>query len=322
MKLAVQLTRRRWSQVLAGAALGGLFQRGSAADLAGVNRLSWDAAPGPDAGRERRYRATAQILLLSLPLVRWANVGGGSAVWREAGSSDKSVLRFLEFTGFSQPERAAGLNRLGFIREMSRIAPGGTAESLYFGLMTASPEDTAEDARKALHPTSKQAAYTAIDSRLNGTGVETVVAHFTAPAQWSMANRSDLVHLARTALAMTPPRPPAVESAEPVRPFLQTLADALRQPARTETRFTYAGHVYRLSLEKSPDPKAAAAFQRRGLIASGQKVLRATGKLRRESGGKETDFRLWVEEGAAQPLPLRIEYQARSFLRLIFEAES
>ena len=317
------LTRRRWNQVLAGAALGGFFQSGSAADLPSVNRLSWDAAPGADTGRERRYRATAQILLLSLPLVRWSNVGGGSAVWREAGPSDKGVLRFLEFAGFSRPEHAAGLNRLGFIREMSRVTPGGAAESLYFGLMTASPEETAEEARKALHPKSKEAAYTAIDSRLDGAGVETVVAHFMAPSQWSIGNRDDLIRLARTALAMTPSRPVEGQTgAQPIRPFLETLADALRQPARAEARFAYAGRFYRLSLEKSPDAKAAVSFQRRGLIAAGQPVVRATGKLRRESGGKEAEFRLWVEKGAAQPLPLRIEYQAKSYLRLIFEAES
>jgi hypothetical protein len=31
-------------------------------------------------------------------------------------------------------------------------------------------------------------------------------------------------------------------------------------------------------------------------------------------------FRLWIEEGAPRPLPLRIEYQPKSFLRLTFEA--
>jgi hypothetical protein len=42
--------------------------------------------------------------------------------------------------------------------------------------------------------------------------------------------------------------------------------------------------------------------------------------LRRVDGGKPIEFRLWIEEGAAHPLPLRIEYQPKSYLRLTFEA--
>jgi len=190
-------------------------------------------------------------------------------------------------------------------------------------LMTASPEDTAEEARKALQSKAKEAAYTAIDGRLDGTAVETVVAHFTAPAQWSVANRSDLVRLAHTALAMTPPRPPEADARNSdIRPFLQTLADTLRQPSPSEARFVYGGRYYRLRLQKTADPKETRYFQQRGVIPSGRQVVRASGNLRRESGGRETNFRLWVEDGAAQPLPVRIEYQARSFLRLIFEAEA
>jgi hypothetical protein len=308
-------------RILTGAALSGLVRQGSTADLAVTTRLSWDAAPGPEAGRERQYRATAQILVLSLPLIRWPNVGGGSVIWRESSSPENGILRLLEFTGYSNPEHAAGLNRLGFLREISRVTPGGAAESLYFGLMTASPEETAEQARQALHPKGKEAAYTAIDGRLDGAGVETVMAHFMAPAHWSVANRNDLIQLARAALAMTPPRAPegGARAAE-IRPFLETLAAALRPEAPPEARFAYAGRFYRLSLQKSADPKATASFQQRGLVAGGKQVLRASGKLRRESGGKETNFRLWVEGGAAQPLPLRIEYQAKSYLRLIFEA--
>jgi hypothetical protein len=37
--------------------------------------------------------------------------------------------------------------------------------------------------------------------------------------------------------------------------------------------------------------------------------------------GEKTPFRIWYEEGAAQYPPLKFEYQARSFLRLSFEAD-
>ena len=35
---------------------------------------------------------------------------------------------------------------------------------------------------------------------------------------------------------------------------------------------------------------------------------------------KETEFRLWIPSRAEQPLPQCIEYQAKSYLRLVFEA--
>jgi hypothetical protein len=196
-------------------------------------------------------------------------------------------------------------------------------ESLYFGLMTASPEETAEEARKALHSTAKEATYTAIDGRVASGAVETVVAHFTAPAHWSMGNRNDLIERARTALATAAPRPPEGEvRGATIRPFLETLCDALRQPAPAEDRFVYGGRFYRLWLQKSADLRTTARFRERGLVSAGSNVVRAACKLRREKGGKQSNFQLWVEEGAPQPLPLRIEYQAKSYLRLIFEAEA
>ena len=316
------ITRRTWVRIAA-AALGGLFRPKGTAEPGAISRLTWAAAESATSyGRDRHYRANAQILVLSLPLVRWPNVGGGSALWHETDAPASGTLRLLEFTGFSRPERAAGLNRLGFIRELSRVRESGAVESLYFGLMTASPEETADEARKALHPAGKEAAYTAIDGHLARGTVETVVAHFTAPTRWSMANRDELVARARAALSTTPPRPPeAASGGAEMRPFLHVLADALGEPGSTDSRFAYAGRAYRLSLEKAADPKATASFRERGLVSSLATVVRATGKVGRETGGKESTFRLWFEASQPRPLPLRIEYHARAFLRLIFEAE-
>jgi hypothetical protein len=55
---------------------------------------------------------------------------------------------------------------------------------------------------------------------------------------------------------------------------------------------------------------------------SGAKVVHVSGTVQREAGGKDTQFGIWVEEGNRRPIPLRIEYQAKSYLRLTFEAES
>ena len=68
------------------------------------------------------------------------------------------------------------------------------------------------------------------------------------------------------------------------------------------------------------DGKATVYFRERRLIAKPAEVVRFDGRVRREAGGKETEFRLWIPSGAERPLPLRIEYQAKSYLRLVFEA--
>jgi hypothetical protein len=276
---------------------------------AGRIPLTWQAQP--DAGRglsrecERRYRADAQVILLGITVLHRRDVGDGSAAWRESALEDGSVVRLLEFAGRSAPERAAGLNRFGFIQELSRSGDSAYPEAIYFGLMTASPEESAAEARLALHSASKEASYSAIDGRVDAEGIETARAHFVAPARTSSADRQELIERAHQALSGAPKTRTAAQNAP--HPFLHALAELLRDPHRNETRYAYNGRLYDLTVEKSRDPKAAG-------------VIRVSGSLRRIDGGKPTEFRLWIEEGSPHPLPLRIEYQPKAYLRLTFEA--
>jgi hypothetical protein len=54
----------------------------------------------------------------------------------------------------------------------------------------------------------------------------------------------------------------------------------------------------------------------------GERVRRlpVRGKIRNLRTGRETLFRRWLEDGSDSMVPVRIEFQARSFLRLTFEA--
>jgi hypothetical protein len=274
-----------------------------------------------DFSKERRYRADAQILVLSLPILRRSGVGGGSVVWRE-WREPAGLNRLLEFTGYSNPERAAGLSRLGMIRETSRGDGHAPRESSYFGVMTASPEESAEEAHKALHSAATEAVYTAIHGRIADGQVETATAHFTGPARLSADRRNELFARAEQALAAAPKKPPEFRASGAIPAlFLHALADALRTPERGQTQYVYNGRLYRLWVRNAADPRTAAYFRERGLIRAGAGVVRVAGKVRREAGGKETEFRLWIEEGAAPPVPLRIDFQPKSYLRLVLEAE-
>ena len=309
------LSRRAFAWSLAGAVWARVC---SAADSDRPGRLVWSAEPAPKLSIERRYRADAQVLLFVLTLLRREGVGGGSVLWREYEAGGEA--RLLEFNGFSTPARAAGLNRLGFIREMARFSGSAGPECGYFGLITASPEESAEAARKSLHSGAKEQVYTAIEGRLAPGETETAIAHFTASATLSGENRVELVERARGALASAVEVRTAGPAGETARSFLQELAGLLMRPDGNEGRFTYSGRPYRLHLTRSMDAKATAYFRERRLIAGPAEVVRVAGRLRREAGGKETEFRLWIPSPAERPLPLRIEYQAKSYLRLLFEA--
>jgi len=324
MNLPRLTTRRSCLRALAfccsGAALAFSSRTLKAAGLPHTARLNWDMPLGADGSSQRQYRADAQVLLLGVPLLHRNNVGGGNAVWRESATADGGLLRLLEFTGFSLPERAAGLNRMGFIRELSRFTDKTPSESIYFGLMTSSPEESAEEARRALTAHTTEVTYSAIEGRIAGDGVETAGAHFMAPARWSVERRGELVDRARSALAASS-RAATDGGVHGLGspPFLQSLAEVLRDPALDETRYIYSGRVYRMWLNRAPDLKATAYFREHGLSGENRDVIRITGRIQRETGGKETTFRLWFEPGE-MPLPLRIEYQAKSYLRLVFEA--
>ena len=278
-------------------------------------------ASADDFNKERRYRADAQILVLSLPILRRSGVGGGSVVWRE-WRNPAGLNRMLEFTGYSSPERAAGLNRLGLIRETSRAEDNAVRESSYFGVMTASPEESAEEAHKALHSAATEATYSAIHGHIAGGQVETATVLFRGPARLSPERRIELYARAEQALSTAPNKAPEFRANGAIPAlFLHALADALCTPGRGQTQYVYNGRLYRLWLRHAADPPVAAYFRERGLIRAGAGVVRVAGKVRREAGGKETEFRLWIEEGAAQPVPLRIDFQPKPYLRLVFDAE-
>lgn len=247
-------------------------------------------------------------------------MGAGTAAWRESSEGDGTTL-VLEFAAYSLPDHPAGLNRLGFIQERISLAEVVMTEAMDFGLMTASAEESAEEARQALHSTASQVAYTAVDARIQTHSMETATAHFTAPSALSAGHRTQLEQMARRALATAPRKSVGLSlDGETPPPFLQAMAQLLRRPNGGEARYIYNCRLYRLRLRRTADAKAGEHFRSRGL-ASGP-VVAVDGRLQPAAGGKAIDFRLWVDGPAANPLPLRIEYQPKSYLRLAFEAEA
>jgi len=305
------MNRRSWLQT----ALGALAWRGLSRLSAASSRLTWETTGTLEVNLERQYRADAQVLLLGLPILHREGVGSGRASWMEW----REGIRQLEFTGFSIPERAAGLKRFGFIRERSRYDDDGPPQSIYIGLMTASPEESAGDAKKALHSQAKDALYTAIEGRATPDGENSATVHFIGPAH--LAEWSSLEAQARQLLSAAPIQPAAFKSGQQaLQPFLHALTEAIHHFPEVATQYRYGGHVYDLSLRQMLDTEATTEFRKRKLLPETGQAMRVSGTLQRKVGGKPIDFRLWVEKDVPRPIPLRIDYRAKSYLRLTFEA--
>ena len=130
----------------------------------------------------RTYRADAVIVLLSVPVFRRPGVGSGFASLAEATQEGERYYS-LRFAGASRPERAAGLDRVGALREVVREQGATLREAAYFGVLTSSPEETLEEGRRSLAKNAnKWNEYTAIDGQSQCGFTRSAVTHFRLPA--------------------------------------------------------------------------------------------------------------------------------------------
>jgi hypothetical protein len=257
----------------------------------------------------RTYRADAVILFLGISIYRRAGVGSGKASLEETGEG-ASLSRTLFFAGGSDPKRAHGLSRLGWIREVV-LGPASTpSEATYFGVITSSPEESLEHARKSVAaPPSGRSIFTALRGRNTAGRSRSAVTHFEFAASAIWSDRA-LIDQAQSMFDGN------VDWRETVWPnshltpptFLFQLATLLKQRSgRAAGRFVYSEQEYLLELETQP--------------TSRESLLPVRGKIRNLRTAHETLFRLWLEDASESIVPVRIEYQARSFLRLTFEAD-
>ena len=87
------------------------------------------------------------------------------------------------------------------------------------------------------------------------------------------------------------------------RTFLRAILECLQSPdKKTSARVVYNGKLYSLVTSKAVDGD----------------LTRVDGVM--EQNGNKTPFKIWYK-AAENPLPVKIEYKARSFLRLVFEPQ-
>lgn len=262
----------------------------------------------------RRYRADAAILLLGITILRIRGVGGGQASSEESIDGTSST-KTLFFAAGSDPTRAHGFDRLGWIREVILESNSVPIEVQYFGVLTSSPEESLEHARKTIAaPASAHTTYSAVSGRHTPDGSRSAITHFelAAGAQWSdkrlidaaQATFQDKVAWRKTSWPdggkLTPPT------------FLSELARLLGYRAQQAVgRYVYNEQEYLLELTSPQAGKPRAAADR---------LLAVHGKIRNKRTNGRTTFTVWMDDTPGSIVPVRIEYQPRAFLRLVFEA--
>jgi hypothetical protein len=286
-----------------------------------VDRLLHEMPPRSKAQCRRLYRADAVITLFGIPIFSRAGVGAGFAVYEELAEAESRTIS-LQFAGGSRPDRAKGLNRLGYIQEVVVERNHKPAETAYFGFMTSSPEESLDQAKKALESSAGMLPYTAVDGSTGPGTMRSSRARFLFPPSYSWVNNESLIREVRTKFPVESGRP--VEANLPAKDvpwtFLYTVAQAAAVPGgKSQWSYVYNRNQYRLRTEKTQDTKMGRKLAEKGLVAQAENVWRLAGAITGPDNGPESTFKIWVERNGASRLPMRIELQARSFLRLVFE---
>lgn len=270
---------------------------------------------------QRSYKASANVTVLGIPVFSRSGVGYGWATQREDPSTEKVELEFL---GASIPERAHGLNRFGYIQESVEEKNHAPVRAIYFGVMTASREESIADAKAALAAQHKDGvAYVAATARLEDRRASYSVRHLVLP-ETRPSQTEDLTRIMKTSFASAPLVPADVDKTVST-PAPQTFLYALRRAmlsGETNSRFDflYNGKPLVLTTSIHRDEKVQMEMRRENLAASNMPILRLTGVIENQIGHERTQFIVWYQK-AANILPLRFEFRPKSYLKLVFEAQ-
>jgi hypothetical protein len=266
--------------------------------------------PNPGAYRvwQQRYRANAVILFCGVQIFSKSGVGGGYAVVEEVRSGGNTQVA-LQFAGGSWPDKAHGVNRLGFIQENVTEKPNGEpVDARYFGFMTSSAEKSLDQAKQSFtEKGSKPAPYTATQGAVRGGQFPSTIYRMHLPNSLGWADCPKLIHDIRTIIDNSSGTPQEPVTYRSPNTFLNSVRQALLNPAeKTEGSLVYNGKLFTLETEKQTDAG----------------LMRLSGTLHETATGQKSTFRLWYEKDSDTYLPVRIEYRAKSFLKLIFEKDS
>lgn len=246
----------------------------------------------------RHYRVNVAVLALGIPFFHRSEVGGGFASV-ETGTTDGADALGLQFAAGSLPERSAGLNRFGMFREACLVARNGHTERAFAGFITSSEEESLSEARHAL----KQNGGTSVAVAWGGARGEEGWFHRTrveAPVTQNWKDAPSVLAGLLNELVGEVPRTAAPGGASTFLNAMWNAAFADQHPFRES--FLHNGHHYTLHTHWRQ-------FESRDM----------QGRITNAQGNVTAEFRAFYDSAHPSGLPLRFEYQARSYLKLTFE---
>jgi hypothetical protein len=255
----------------------------------------------------RPYQTTATILVFGLPIFKRKDVGSGCASV-EIGSAGDQTVTALQFAAGSKPERARGLNRLGLMREAVVERGSRLLKTSYAGFMTSSPERSLDQGRQALNTTATEMPCTLGSGESGHGGTELSVRLFTIPCATRWIDAVAILNSIEKGSIKGPARH-ATSVHGPSATFLYAIHRAALEDAPSARRqFFHNAKLHELITEKHHAADSPAA-------------TRMTGSIRDQSGAEIAQFTVWFDPADPSGIPNRIEFRARSFLRLTFESE-
>lgn len=287
------------------------------------------------------YRIDATVLLpllvTAVPVTRRADVGVATFAAYDCPGTGDARLRALEFFAGSFPERARGLNRLGFLREVVRFGRSGPEGTAHFGVITANREESVEQAKQALDQHADAQPYTVIDGRITPAGASNTVTRMTLPGRWTSAG--ELYRTVQPIWIATPPTDervfPNVDGQAFSAPvgFLGALQISLhglegvegRRNRRAPVAYVHNGRAFTLDVsDTTVDRNQQRTFAQQGVVSPSAVIHRITYRILDNRRREVETFRVWVEWPAPSvpdPLPpplvpVAFEFRPRSFLEL------
>jgi hypothetical protein len=272
----------------------------------------------------RTYAAAAYVSFLSVTIFSRTGVGFGTASAEEEVSPAERVLN-LQFLSGSIPSRAHGLNRFGFIQEIIHEREHKFAQADYFGLITASGEESLAQAKAALDTTAgDKTQFVAAQATIDPLSARYAVRHMSLPSSYRGSNAEQLLSEVRASFLLPEAGQPDHQQAlhgHAMGTFLYSVRQAMLSAGPvSDAHFLYNGKTFNLHAEKRHDQKTGVELLRAKVAVDSSSVTELDGKITNQQTGELTTFRLWFDNAAPDLLPLRFEFHPKSFLKLVFTA--
>ena len=256
----------------------------------------------------RHYRVDVVVTLLGVPIFSRKAVGAAFATLREAVNGDRKIVA-LQFAGGANPERTHGLRYGGSVEEAIVERASSRTQAAYFGFVTHSKDENFEQARQRILDKAKpsggytaaQGVHTVGSARCEKTSVSLPDQHRSLP-ELIQQIRENFYAADRISTELQTPGNTAVST------FLYSVLSAVRSPeSHSQIGYVHNATEYRLDWERTNEQHTGAT------------ITRFTGRILAASAHRLSTFRLWLDNQS--DLPLRIEFQPRSYLRLSLECE-